>query len=1028
MRHSFFALALYVFLLLLIPVPTTAEPPSLGPPQLVGDLERIPSQSGSSPADMVTMGSFVYFTATDPIRGQALWRSDGTAAGTHRVAAPCSRPCFTGRRPLVSTGDHVYFTTFPAVPGAFFSDLWATDGSAGGTRRIGRFQPYSASSPDFPAVDWLTPLGDRLLFAAIDREHGRELWITDGSDGGTERVTDLCPGTCSSNPERLVLLGDRVFFVARKPDAFDRGIWTTDGTAEGTHLVADSLSPAFSGGFTAHDDQLYFLATTPELDGQGLWMLERGEESPLLLTVFPSDGPGTGAPGELGSTFFAFGHTVYLVLDTPPAQPRIWRTDGTVEGTRPATEILSAGRDQLPGRTTTLGSRLLFTVQNEHPPFNEPQRIWVLNPGAPEARPLFDGLDGNAGSSEPEVFTCCGPLGAVLGERLILAAADPPGGLWVTDGTPGGTHPLEPGEPDVHLVPSGRMLTFRDRVLFAADDGSHGDELWITDATPDGTRLVADIAPPRASSDPRELTVVADQLFFLADERGGQTALWRTPVGGGSAELVADGIAYNHLMAAGDRLFLLAGPGGSGFGFNPVAVLAADSSQLVPVPVMGPIFGPATTADGRLFYAQRDELWVSDGTAAGTVELYDAGPGDGFRGPIHRPGPPPVPYGLIPAGDRLFFVGWGDQRHGLWKTDGTVQGTSLVADSVGIPMGGVALRNGLLFKAAEDLVSYPFAAAVWWSDGTDGGTRRLLDVYTTSLTATGHFGYFFSSEAEGDFRLWKTDGTRHGTVAVSRVGSPDVVSGLGEVVAAGERLFFTLPTRDLGDELWVSDGTAVGTHPVRDLNPGPEDSLPTHLTAVGDLLAFAGDDGTSGYEPWITDGSLAGTVPMADLNPGAAPSGPTAFAAADDTVWFAADDGTVGRELWSVRLGAFGERVPPVAPEATPLQPAELPGYRVWVLITTDGVVQPSRREPTCLPETVCISGAVPGRSELFIRLVGPKPNGYLWPTLVRFSTSMIDVWIEQVATGLTRYYRLDGVSPGESDLTGLFDRRGFTP
>ncbi len=90
--------------------------------------------------------------------------------------------------------------------------------------------------------------------------------------------------------------------------------------------------------------------------------------------------------------------------------------------------------------------------------------------------------------------------------------------------------------------------------------------------------------------------------------------------------------------------------------------------------------------------------------------------------------------------------------------------------------------------------------------------------------------------------------------------------------------------------------------------------------------------------------------------------------------------------------------------------------------------MQPVRLEPACLPETACFSAAVPGRSELFVRIVGPKPNGYLWPHLVRFSTSTLDVWIEQLSSGARRHYRLDGVPRGSSALHGLFDRRGFRP
>jgi hypothetical protein len=39
-----------------------------------------------------------------------------------------------------------------------------------------------------------------------------------------------------------------------------------------------------------------------------------------------------------------------------------------------------------------------------------------------------------------------------------------------------------------------------------------------------------------------------------------------------------------------------------------------------------------------------------------------------------------------------------------------------------------------------------------------------------------------------------------------------------------------------------------------------------------------------------------------------------------------------------------------------------------------------------------------------------------------------VDVWVEQASTGITRQYRLEGATPGSSDLPGLFDRTGFLP
>jgi hypothetical protein len=117
------------------------------------------------------------------------------------------------------------------------------------------------------------------------------------------------------------------------------------------------------------------------------------------------------------------------------------------------------------------------------------------------------------------------------------------------------------------------------------------------------------------------------------------------------------------------------------------------------------------------------------------------------------------------------------------------------------------------------------------------------------------------------------------------------------------------------------------------------------------------------------------------------------------------------------------------APQGPPIESPEFPGFVFNVRIGGD---EPAPRvgteEPDCLPETVCVSGALPGRTEVLMRIVGPKPNGFLWPTLVRFTTSQVEVWIRQLSTGETRYYRLDGSTPGSEDLDGLFDREGFPP
>jgi photosystem II stability/assembly factor-like uncharacterized protein len=130
--------------------------------------------------------------------------------------------------------------------------------------------------------------------------------------------------------------------------------------------------------------------------------------------------------------------------------------------------------------------------------------------------------------------------------------------------------------------------------------------------------------------------------------------------------------------------------------------------------------------------------------------------------------------------------------------------------------------------------------------------------------------------------------------------------------------------------------------------------------------------------------------------------------------------------LWARPLEA--SQFPPPAGEAI-TDPA-FPDFRFWFRIDpgNGGPAIAGQKESQCLPGTVCASGAVAGRVEVLARVVGPRPNGFLWPTLVKFTTSEVQVWIQQISTEELRHYVLPRSEPTEGVLDGLFDRTGFTP
>ena len=100
-------------------------------------VKDIRPDGSSSPADLVVRGSRVYFSANDGTSGRELWRTDGTSAGTKRVKDILPGAGSSSPHGLVSTGDVLAFAANDGVHG---DEPWQSDGTAGGHRH-GRGHP-----------------------------------------------------------------------------------------------------------------------------------------------------------------------------------------------------------------------------------------------------------------------------------------------------------------------------------------------------------------------------------------------------------------------------------------------------------------------------------------------------------------------------------------------------------------------------------------------------------------------------------------------------------------------------------------------------------------------------------------------------------------------------------------------------------------------------------------------------------------------------------------------------------------------
>ena len=266
---------------------------------------------------------------------------------------------------------------------------------------------------------------------------------------------------------------------------------------------------------------------------------------------------------------------------------------------------------------------------------------------------------------------------------------------------------------------------------------------------------------------------------------------------------------------------------------------------------------------------------------------------------VDSPGAP------VSAGSTLYFLAReSNTGNDLWLTDGTQQGTRLVADIVpGINSSGItglAALGNTVFVSMEPSV---YNGTMWVTEGVPGSTRPFdRESYWRNpgnlITCNGALFFQDYDAAENTWKgLWKSDGTRAGTVQLSQGEWWHDPSGTNRFVCANGTLFFVGHLGPFGDELWKSDGTAAGTQLLGNLGPiiTPQDGTPL-LFAAGSRVFTAG---TFSGGLWTSDGTPEGTTLLRSDSTEDRLSNAQSLTPVGDTLYFVARDSQYRQGLWT---------------------------------------------------------------------------------------------------------------------------------
>lgn len=807
---------------------------------------------------------------------------------------------------------------------------------------------------DFEAMRAARVQDGILYFSFADPAHGRELWRTDGTEEGTWRLTDICPGPCDTDPESVEILGGSLYFQA-SDGVSGRELWRSDGTPGSERQVRDLCPGPCSSRVVPQTfgDRLLFLAVAGE--GLSLWRSDGTPAGTVRIREICAD-------CSVGSELQRAGDLLVFGVSNEKGH-ELWGTDGTPEGTRRLRKFAPGAEWWNYPSPLSAGDFAFFWTHGA---------LWRTDgtPGGTVQIQTMSGLTCRDCTWVPESVVWKGALYSILEDGQLIRS----------NGTRAGTEVLA----EFFASDSIRSLTpLADRLVFLAGSDGYLYEIWQTQGTAETTRRISD--PPAFES--MEALIPWGETRAVVQYRRGDDSwgLWMTD-GTDEGSQTLEGFPYGGLVPAGDRLYVLS--------WEQHALLRLDAPGAAPVQVLdlrteassGPL--AQTVLEGKLLFSARTSdvrapLFVTDGTPTGLVQLsaqadwadqftrvgdrffftarmpreYDNSrtierdtlwSTDGTPGGTTRTAARIYWFSAVGGlGNRLLFAADRDRQGGgspfwsdieLWRSDRAPRSTSVVKNinpfmtdngydspvCLGDPSSpgpGVVVGGRMLFAADDGRTG----RELWSSDGTPGGSRLLLDINPRTIPAppgnTGdcwgpkrdHLGrgsdpaslvafrggaLFSAYEGTAGRELWWSDGTRTGTRRVKDL-RPGIAGSFPRALTPlGGAVYFIATTGTGGDGLWRTDGTSRGTFLVHDLTLGGRPSWAGSLTAVGNRLFFAVYNETTGAELWTTRGTRASTALVVDLHPGPLGSYPQNLTDIGGVLVFAADNGSTGLEPW----------------------------------------------------------------------------------------------------------------------------------
>ncbi|QDU65110.1 hypothetical protein [Engelhardtia mirabilis] len=999
------------------------------PVQLAVDFnQQVSSGGGSEPCFLASDGQRSYFWAKGPGDGDDLWVTDGTPAGTHLVAPDLTAVSYTPN-PLLDggvvlpSGRAIVMSPNSVVPALFYPTLFGTDGTAGGTEPLFESQPGDLHARsdlvEFLGEGWFVGEGVPQPFGPVA---GR-LWRSDGTSAGT-RPAFTGPSEPTNVRGRLVVGGGRLYFVDASDDSVvgdPPRLLSTDGSGAPPTVLFTGIPDGdiFVSNYLPTTGEVLFTSRFLPATSSGTYVNE-------WRTV---DAGGAGGGEVLADAVYEPSHSavvqslVYFPGVNSLGEIKLFVSDGTAAGTFTVpdnTQGLIRACEAAPlvpynGGVVFIGGDPFVGFE---PRFADSSGIVLLVDATPGLLPV----------AIPEFVEWNGELYFHMGVAQSI-----PGRLYRTDGTAAGTVPVL----DAATVGSAPLYaTGRTQagIVYEFDIKTGlGSEPWVVGG--DTVKFVADIDPNSSSpSFPGSLVRLGPELILVASTAFLERSLYSadgTAAGTqtlATLDLGSGSSGVGGAIVLGDRVVMPGGLGGIG---RDLLITDGSTAGTIAVDLLpGPDSSIPTDflrVGSRAYFVARTgpsgvgRLWVTDGTAAGTVQVADVqiSTTTGVRPLFDAEGV---------GGAEVFFIGYDASGWELWRSDGTASGTLRVTDiAAGVassdPRDGAVVGGELCFSATDAA----HGREVWATDGTAAGTRLVVDIApgpangVADLDGVAFDGRLVVASAGGSLGLGPI-AVDPASGQVQRLVEPALAAAnpglagklVGDFARLGDALLFATdgPTPTGGEaRLWrATSATAFATPTAVDVL----DNFAINVTDLGGGFGLVGGTSGEGTEPWVLrpDGPATQLI---DLYPGVQSSNPGYGVRVGSQVLFPADSPIWGYELFKVSVATLGANVavpieggcaaagaaPVLAPVGRPtlgadfdvrIEGAPVAAPLVWAVDTSFAPVSLSGPcAPLLLSPTFLALGQTNGAGQGLLDLAVPADPVLLDAVLV-FQTLVVEV------------------------------------